>query len=178
MRHVLPVLGAASLVLLFACDKKSDSAGGTTTTSSVLQNITYSTKLPARGTHPVTQHAMRGGSGDTRPSPNSAKTSEASTDRQSRKEANVDKVDCTSLADNSAECDGNNFYFCDDQKLWVVNCDAEAKFGGSQSGACFEGDKFIDCLGCGAADDGSQVCCDFQMTVCCDKDGSCYSPKG
>jgi hypothetical protein len=179
MRHRLITLAVAgSFVLIVACDKKSAPATDTATTTSNLQQINYTKKLPSKGTKPTTQHAIKGGTGDNRPSPNSAATSEAATDRQSRKEAKVDMVDCTKLPDNSAECDGTKFYFCDDKALWYVDCDAEAKFGGVAAGSCYEGEKFIDCLGCDAADDGSQACCDFQMTVCCDKDGNCYSPKG
>jgi hypothetical protein len=177
--HVVTGICAFSLLVVLACDKKasSDAPAASATTTSVLQNISYSKKLPGKGSHKVTQKAIRGGTGDTRPSINSAKTDEPSTDRQMRKPANVDKVDCTKLADNAAECDGNSFYFCDDQALWVVDCNAEAKFGGVSGGSCFEGERFIDCLGCDTADDGSTACCDFNMTVCCDKDGACYDPK-
>jgi hypothetical protein len=171
-------------VSLAACDKTpapdnttaAPSASASAGTST-LQNITYTTKIPGRGTRPITQQAIRGGAGATIPSNASAKTSEASTDRQMRKHAKVDMADCTKLPDNAAECDGNNLYFCDDQRLWVVDCDAEAKFGGATSGACFEGEKFIDCAGCNKADDGSDVCCDSQMNTCCDSKGACYSPK-
>ncbi len=54
---------------------------------------------------------------------------------------------------------------------------AVGKLSGLSGGACFEGEKFIDCLGCDKADDGTDACCDYQMSVCCDKDGNCYSPK-
>jgi hypothetical protein len=181
MRSVITFVVAGSVfVLAVACDKKQvdTTAIDTTTTTSVLTQVSYTPKPPARGTKPVTQKAIKGGSGATLPTMTSNKTTEAATDRQGRKQhAKVDIVDCKQVPDNAAECDGNSFYFCDDQKLWVVDCDAEAKLGGAQAGSCFEGEKFIDCLGKNAADDGSEVWCDFQNTVCCDKDGSCYSPK-
>lgn len=163
-------------VAAVACSKTESTQASAP--ASDLKKISYpSTKLPSKGTKAVTQKAIKGGSGAVRPDASSAKASEASTDRQMRKAANVDKVDCSKLPDNVAECDGDNIYFCDDQSLWVTDCSAEAKFGGAQGGSCFEGEKFVDCLGCGPADDGSNVCCDFQMTVCCADDGSCYSPK-
>jgi len=36
-----------------------------------------------------------------------------------RHHAKVDVADCTKLPDNAAECNANEMYFCDDQKLWV-----------------------------------------------------------
>ena len=169
---------AIALVLftLVACRTKDEPPAPVAT--STLTAVKYvSDKLPARGTKPVTQHATRGGSGDTLPSATSRTADEEDTDRQSRKLANVDKVDCAKLPDNVGECNGDNFYFCDDKQLWVVDCKAEAKQGGAADGSCFEGEKLVDCLGCGTATDGTHVCCDFSQTVCCGDDGSCYSPK-
>ena len=178
MRHrSIGIALAGSLLIFVACDKKSDTPTDTTTTTSTLQTINYNKKPPGHGSRATTQHAVKGGTGATRPTASSPKMPEAWTDRQMRKPASVDMVDCTKLPDNSAECDGNNLYYCDDQKLWTVDCDAEAKFGGVATGSCFEGESFTNCLGCDAADDGSTACCDFQMNVCCDKDGNCYSPK-
>jgi hypothetical protein len=176
MKKVLVVLAVAGVGTL-ACSKTESTPAATP--GSDLQKISYpTTKLPSKGTKASTDKATKGGVGDTRPTSKSAKTTEASTDRQMRKAANVDKVDCSTLPDNSAECDGLSLYYCDDKQLWQVDCNAEAKFGGATSGSCYEGEKFIDCLGCGPADDGSTVCCDFQNTVCCAEDGSaCYSPK-
>lgn len=177
------VLGSAALVLVVAaCDKKSD-AGATGAASAAPAAsgpaITYSKKPPSKAGHTVTQQAKKGGSGDTRPSASSAKTSEAATDRQMRKASTVDKVDCTGAGmDNAAECDGDKLYFCDDKQLYYVDCNEESKFAGLAGGSCFEGEKFIDCLGCDKADDGSTACCDFQLSVCCDEAGNCYSPKG
>ncbi len=100
------------------------------------------------------------------------------TDRAIRKHADVDKIDCSAPNMNlKAECDGTSLYFCSSQKLWLVECDREAKLSGLAGGACFEGEKFIDCLACDKADDGTDACCDAQMSVCCDKDGNCYSPQ-
>ena len=95
-----------------------------------------------------------------------------------RKPSKVDVVDCSKLPDNVAECDKDKLYFCDDKELFVVDCNAEAKFGGAASGGCFEGEKFIDCLGCGRAADGTNVCCDLTTSVCCDDAGDCWAPKG
>jgi len=177
MRHLVWV-GGFVVVSVVGCGKKSDgTASDPMGSTSVLQNVAYNVKPPARGSRPVSQKAVNGGSGITVPSVSSQKLSEASTDRSMRTHAKEDMADCKTLPDDAAECDGTNLYFCDDSKLWVVDCNAEAKFGGASAGACFEGEKFIDCLGKQAADDGSDVWCDFQTTVCCDKDGSCYSPK-
>ena len=167
---------ACSLVVLSGCSKTSPDVD-TTQTTSTLTDVKYAAKIPARGTKPASQKAIKGGSGSTAPAVASQKLSEASTDRQVRKNAKADVADCKALPDNAAECDGNTLYFCDDQKLWMVDCDAEAKLGGASAGACFEGEKFIDCLGKTTADDNSEVWCDFQTSVCCDKDGTCYSPK-
>jgi len=168
---------ALVLMSLVACRTKEDAAP-TPVATSTLNAVKYvSDKLPARGTKPVTQHATRGGSGDTLPSSTSRTADEEDTDRQTRKLANVDKVDCSKLPDNVGECNGDSFYFCDDKQLWVVDCKAEAKMGGASDGSCFEGEKLIDCLGCGQATDGTHVCCDFSQTVCCGDDGNCYSPK-
>jgi hypothetical protein len=186
MRRLVSTLAAAgAFVLVLACDKKSEGPSGasvssssTSSTSSVLQPIKYDKKkFPAKGAHATLSMATKGGSGVTRPNAASKKLSEAGTDRETRKPATLDVVDCTALPDNSAECDGTKMYFCDDQKLWVVDCDAEAKFGGVSSGSCFEAENFTECLGCDTADDGSNVCCDFEMSVCCDASGACYSPK-
>jgi hypothetical protein len=161
-----------------ACRTKEAPPAPVATTTSTLTSVKYlSDKLPARGTKPVIQHATRGGSGDTLPSATSRTADEEDTDRQSRKLANIDKVDCAKLPDNVGECDGEKFYFCDDKQLWVVDCNAEAKTGGASDGSCFEAEKLVDCLGCGQATDGTHVCCDFSQTVCCGDDGSCYSPK-
>ena len=158
------------------------SATATTTAAPVGSgaHVKYSDKYPSRGTKPVTQTAVKGGSGDSRPTGRSSVASEISTDREFRKAATAGTIDCSAKnMDKKAECDQNDFYYCDDNKLWVVNCDAEAKQGGATTGSCYEGEHFIDCLGCGQADDKSTVCCDFQMKVCCSPDGSnCYSPKG
>lgn len=171
------VIAAASFIALLACSKTAPDVD-TTQTTSTLTEVKYSAKVPARGTKPATQKAVKGGAGGTTPTVASQKLSEASTDRQVRKPAKADLADCKALPDNAAECEGQNLYFCDDQKLWLVDCDAEAKLGGASAGSCFEGEKFIDCLGKTTADDSSEVWCDFQSTVCCDKDGACYSPKG
>jgi hypothetical protein len=172
---------AAIALVLFtvvACRTKEEDKPAPPTSTSTLTAVKYvSDKLPARGTKPVTQHATRGGSGDTLPSSTSRTADEEDTDRQSRKLANIDKVDCNKLPDNVGECNGDNFYFCDDKQLWVVDCKAEAKMGGAADGSCFEGEKLVDCLGCGQATDGTHVCCDFSQTVCCGDDGNCYSPK-
>jgi hypothetical protein len=187
MRKALILGFVGSFVVIAGCDKKTpggemapagSGSGAAGESASTLTAVKYSAKPAARGTKPSTQKAFKGGSGATVPSVSSQKLSEASTDRQVRKHAKADMADCKTLPDNAAECDGNNLYFCDDEKLWVVDCHDEAKLGGATAGACFEGEKFIDCLGQLKADDDSEVWCDFQSTVCCDKDGSCYSPKG
>jgi hypothetical protein len=178
-----PVLAVAfAVAVLAACDKKPTSDTGAATSASsegdsTLSKISYTKKPPGKGTRPVTQHAIKGGSGATAPNPQSMRTPEPSTDRQMRKRARVDLADCKQLPDNAAECDGQNMFFCDDSRLWVVDCDAEAKFSGVSGGSCYEGEKFVDCLGCDTADDGTQACCDFEMTVCCNDKGDCYSPK-
>jgi hypothetical protein len=173
MRRIASVL-VVSILCIVAC-KKEDPG---TTASTNLTSVKYqSDKLPARGTKPIMEHAVKGGSGKTAPGADSKLAYEEDTDRDMRKLANVDKVDCPNLPDNVAECEGDKFYYCDDKKLWVVDCANEAKMGGASSGSCFEGENFVDCLGCAPATDGSQVCCDFSQTICCDKDGACYSPK-
>lgn len=168
------------LVIVGACDKKD--SGSTTTASSNggggTQQQTASRKPPSKKGKTITQHAVKGGTGSTKPSAQSAVTSEVATDnKKARKEATIDEVDCATLPDNSAECDGEKFYFCDDKKLWVVDCQSEAKAIGTSSGSCYEGDKFIDCLACDKADDGSEVCCNVDMSVCCDHE-DCYSGQG
>ncbi len=165
----------AALVLSIVACKKEDPG---TTSATKLTSVKYvSDKLPARGTKPITQHATKGGSGTSSPNIESHLAYEEDTDRDLRKLANVDRVDCASLPDNVAECEGDKFYYCDDKKLWVVDCANEAKLGGVSSGSCFEGENFVDCLGCGTAIDGSHVCCDFSQTICCGDDGACYTPK-
>ena len=169
---------AIALVLFTVVACRTKEGAPTPTGTSTLTAVKYvSDKLPARGTKPVTQHATRGGTGDTLPTATSRTADEEDTDRQSRKLANIDKVDCNKLPDNVGECDGDKFYFCDDKQLWVVDCKSEAKMGGATDGSCYEGEKLIDCLGCGTATDGTHVCCDFSQTICCSDDGSCYSPK-
>ena len=148
----------------------------TTTTSGLLPTAYSKGKFPAKGAHAVTTTAKKGGSGATRPSATSKRLSERGTDRELRQAATVDMVDCNSVPDNVAECDGDSMYYCDDKALWKVDCNAEAKQGGVSTGSCFEAETFTECLGCDATQDGSTACCDFQMTVCCDKDGACYSP--
>ena len=174
MRRIVGVL-VVGVLSVIACKKEDP---GTTTGSANLTSVKYaSDKLPARGSKPTTQKAVKGGSGITAPGAESKLAYEEDTDRDLRKLANVDKVDCPSLPDNVAECEGDKFYYCDDKKLWVVDCANEAKLGGAESGSCFEGENFVDCLGCGKATDGTHVCCDFSQTICCGDDGSCYSPK-
>lgn len=177
---VAVVLLVAGLIGI-ACDKGDAAAPPAPSASAGLGHtvpIKYSTALPSRGARPAIDKAIRGGSGSTLPVPDSRRLSEVSTDRQMRKAAIVDKVDCKNPAmDNAAECDGDQMFFCDDLALWVVNCNDEAKFGGQSGGSCFEAEKFIDCLGCGKADDGTDTCCDFRMTTCCGADGTCYSAK-
>jgi hypothetical protein len=117
MKTALLLVGLSLLGL--ACKTKEDATPEQFV--SILMNVKYqSDKLPARGTKPVTQHATRGGTGDTLPTATSRTADEEDTDRQSRKLANIDKVDCTKLPDNVGECDGDNFYFCDDKQLWVT----------------------------------------------------------
>ncbi len=180
MRRFVSVLVVGAVVVAVGCDKKPDgAAASTTTTTSDLQPTKYApATFPAKGSKPATMMAVKGGTGSNVPGANSKRLSERGTDRQMRKPAMVDKADCTTAPDNSAECDGNNLYYCDDQQLWVVDCDAEAKFGGVAGGSCYEAETFTECLGCDKASDGSQTCCDFEMTVCCDPSGACYSPKG
>jgi hypothetical protein len=171
----IPLIFGLVLCVSASCKKAGSEAPVGT---SNLTNIKYvSDKLPSKGSKAITQHATKGGTGSTFPIATSRTADEEDTDRQSRKPENLDKADCENLPDNVGECDGDKFYFCDDKKLWVTDCAAEAKFGGAQDGSCYEGDKFVDCLGCGKADDGSHVCYDFSQTVCCMDDGSCYSPK-
>jgi hypothetical protein len=184
MRSLRAITLAATLLpaftIVLACDKKpstDSTAASSSAGDSTLNPINYQKKPPGKGTHPVTQKAVKGGSGPTVPGPTSLRTPEPSTDRQMRKHARADLADCNVLPDNAAECDGASIYFCDDKKLWVVDCDAEAKFSGVKGGSCFEGEKFVDCLGCDTADDGTQACCDFEMTVCCNDAGDCWSPK-
>jgi hypothetical protein len=174
MRKIIGV-AAASILVIVACKKEDPGAtgGGTTLTSIKYQ----SDKLPARGTKAVSQKAVKGGSGPNQVNPESHQAYEEDTDRDMRKLANVDKVDCAALPDNVAECDGDKFYYCDDKKLWVVDCASEAKMGGGESGTCWEGENFVDCLAKGTATDGSKVSCDFSQTICCADDGNCYSPK-
>lgn len=180
MRISSAVTVALAVVVVAACDKKPDpapAAAPAASTTSVLTPINYAKKPPGKGTRPVTQKAIKGGSGATVPNAMSMRTPEPSTDRQMRKPAKADMADCTKLPDNVAECNGTSIYFCDDQQLWQVDCDAESKFSGVSGGSCFEGEKFVDCLGCTTADDGTQACCDFEMTVCCNDAGDCWSPK-
>jgi hypothetical protein len=182
---VVAVVALGAFVVAAGCEDKKPSGGNTnaapassTTTTSTLQPTKYlPTTFPARGAKPAITRAVKGGTGVTLPDATSKRLSERGTDRQMRKPALVDKVDCNVVPDNAAECDGNQMFFCDDQRLWVVDCDAEAKFGGASSGSCFEAETFTECLGCDKASDGSTACCDFEMTVCCDEGGSCYSPK-
>ena len=178
----------AAVAIFSGCSKSDSSSNGmgaasatavsstTTTTSALMPTIYNKALFPAKGNHPVTTTAKRGGSGPVRPSASSKKLSERGTDRQMRQPATVDMVDCNAAPDNSAECDGDKMYYCDDQQLWQVDCNAEAKQGGVANGSCFEAETFTECLGCDTTQDGSAACCDFQMTVCCDKDGACYSP--
>jgi len=168
------------LLVVGACDKKE--SGSTTTAASNggggTQPQSAANKLPSKKGKTISQHAVKGGSGATKPNEKSSLTSEVATDnKKARKEANIDEVDCATLPDNAAECDGQNFYFCDDKKLWVVDCGNEAKSLGMSSGSCFEGDKFIDCLTCDKADDGSEVCCNVDESICCDHD-DCYNGQG
>jgi hypothetical protein len=159
------VVGVCGVVVV-ACNKTNESAADAAATST-LTNVKYATdKLPPRGTKPIVQHATRGGTGDTLPTATSRRADEEDTDRQSRKLAHVDNVDCTKLPDN-----------VDDMQLWVTDCNAEAKLGGAVDGSCFEGEKLVDCLGCGQATDGTRVCCDFSQTICCDAEGACWTPK-
>jgi hypothetical protein len=185
---VFAVTSFAVLAVSIGCSKSdAPSSGGgaaattavssATTTSALLPTTYNKAQFPAKGTRPVTTTAKRGGSGPTRPSNLSKKLSERGTDRESRTPATVDMVDCNAAVDNAAECDGDKMFYCDDQQLWQVDCNAEAQHGGVASGGCFEAETFTECLGCDVTADGSQACCDFEMTVCCDKDGSCYSPK-
>jgi hypothetical protein len=187
MRRWVSVLVLGAFVVAAGCDDKRSKGGdpaaaapaSSTTTTSVLQPTKYvPATFPARGTRATTSRAVRGGTGTTVPDATSKKLSERGTDREIRKPATVDKADCNTAPDNAAECDGNQMFYCDDQRLWVVDCDAEAKFGGVSSGSCFEAETFTECLGCDKTSDGSQACCDFEMTVCCDPSGACYSPKG
>jgi hypothetical protein len=186
MRRSVIVLVLGAVVMAAGCDDKKSAGGDTNaapvssaTTTSVLQATKYEpATFPAKGTKPTISRAVKGGTGGTTPDANSKRLSERGTDRQMRKPALVDKVDCNTVPDNAAECDGNQMFYCDDRRLWVVDCDAEAKFGGVSSGSCFEGETFTECLGCDKASDGSAACCDFEMTVCCDASGACYSPKG
>jgi hypothetical protein len=180
MRISPAVTIAAVFVLGSACDKKPDptpAPSAAASSDSTLAAVNYAKKPPGKGSRPVTQKAIKGGSGATAPNASSLRTPEPSTDRQMRHHAKVDVADCTKLPDNAAECNGNEMFFCDDQKLWVVDCDAEAKFSGVAGGSCFEGEHFVDCLGCATADDGTQACCDFEMTECCNDQGDCWSPK-
>src|SRR5215472_1601500 len=101
-RHVLGGLALFSIALaLAACDKKSDSpagGGGPTTTASAASNLVpikyEKQKLPPKGTHATVAVATKGGNGATRPGPTSKKLSEAGTDREMRKAATLDVVDC------------------------------------------------------------------------------------
>jgi hypothetical protein len=175
--RALIVVGVCGVVIV-ACNKSNDAAGADAVATSTLTNVKYQTdKLPPRGTKPIVQHATRGGTGDTAPNATSRRADEEDTDRQSRTLAHLDNVDCAKLPDNVGECDGNKFFFCDDQQLWVTDCNAEAKLGGAVDGSCFEGEKLVDCLGCGQATDGTRVCCDFSQTICCDAVGACWTPK-
>jgi hypothetical protein len=175
---------ACSLLLAAACTGEPKATGTPAPASASpaggpVGPINYSTKLPGKGAHPLLGRAIRGGSGSTRPQIASTRLTEPATDRQLRKPALADKVDCTDpKMDNASECDGDNLYFCDDNALWVVNCDAETKLSGLPGGSCFEGETFTNCLGCAKADDGTDVCCDFLLAECCTSAGTCYNPKG
>ena len=184
-RFVVVVSAASLTFVATACSKTDASSGGSAatagsaTTTSALVAVTYNkSTFPPKGTHAVTTTAHRGGTGGIRPATDSKKLTEHGTDRMMRQPATADVVDCTKTPDNAAECDGDKMYYCDDQQLWMVDCNAEAKQGGVAGGSCFEAETFTECLGCDTASDGSSVCCDFEMSVCCDKDGACYSPKG
>jgi hypothetical protein len=184
MRRLVSVVLVGVVVVAAGCDDKKSKDGAApvssaTTTTSVLQATKYEpATFPAKGSKPTTGRAVKGGTGATVPDATSKRLSERGTDRAMRKPALVDKVDCNTVPDNAAECDGSQMFYCDDQRLWVVDCDAEAKFGGVSTGSCFEAETFTECLGCDKASDGSSACCDFEMTVCCDTGGACYSPKG
>lgn len=174
MRNIVG-MGIAIAVVVVACKKEDP---GQSTGSTSLTSVKYqSDKLPARGAKPVSQKAIKGGDAKNQVNLESHLAYEEDTDRDMRKLANVDKVDCAALPDNVAECDGDKFFYCDDKKLWVVDCAAEAKMGGASAGSCWEGENFVDCLAQGTATDGTQVSCDFSQTICCAADGSCYSPK-
>jgi hypothetical protein len=175
---VFVVVSVVGVVVASAgCTKKAE-GGGAAEPASVLQPTVYNkATFPARGTKPITGRAVRGGTPPTAPNNMSKKLSERGTDREMRKPAKADMADCKIVPDNSAECDGDTMYYCDEQKLWMVDCNAEAKMGGVGSGSCFEAETFTECLGCDKTADGTDACCDFAMSVCCDKDGNCYSPK-
>jgi hypothetical protein len=173
-------MAVVTAALVAACDKKDPQSTTTAPSGSggTQQQSANKAKVPSKGKNAITQHAQKGGSGSTKPSKDSATTSEVATDnKKARKEATMDEVDCATLPDNTAECDGTSFYFCDDKKLWVVDCNAEAKNLDMSSGSCFEGDKFIDCLACDKADDGDEVCCNVDNSVCCDHD-DCWNGQG
>src|SRR6185436_17662240 len=95
---------AVAFLSLIACKKEDP---GTTTGATNLTSVKYATdKLPAGGSKPITQRAVKGGSGISTPGAESKLAYEEDTDRDLRKLATVDRVDCPSLPDNVAECDG------------------------------------------------------------------------
>jgi len=136
------------------------------------------TKRTKAGAKPLGK-GTKGGSGGSRPTASSNKTSSTTAGLGDDVDPAPDPDPCENQPDRVAECDGKKLYYCQDHDLMVVNCDSVAKQASYTSGDCVEApsDHITDCLGCDVDDDGSVLCCDFGGTICCDDKGNCFDPK-
>jgi hypothetical protein len=85
---------------------------------------------------------------------------------------------CTGVADGKAVCGSDTaLYFCAGQQLYQLDCNAlmTSPDYGFAAGACYQTDAVTDCFGCGAAPDGTNVCCAGvpDGLLCCDDQSQC-----
>jgi hypothetical protein len=136
-------------------------------------------KLPSLDAGKPAGQGKKGGT-NTQPSASSQSASGPTTSSQQRTKVDADGDNpCADVPDGKAVCGSDTaLLFCAGQQLYQIDCNAlmTSSEGGFASGACYQTDTKTDCFGCGAAADGSNLCCAPASSgpwLCCDDSTTC-----
>ncbi|MBT9555951.1 MAG: hypothetical protein IV100_07980 [Myxococcales bacterium] len=127
-------------------------------------------KLPKSG-----KNKKKGTKGGTDGSDPSAESQFKTTFSETAEEVDDPDGVCEDAPDLVAECSSESeVRYCEEETLFVDDCDAFADSLGYESGACFETEVSTDCFVCDSAEVGSRICCAADLSVCCDDNGDCF----
>ncbi|MEO7095910.1 MAG: hypothetical protein ABI175_21800, partial [Polyangiales bacterium] len=178
------VLLCVAAFVVPACDRKTDTNGSGGASSAAVGPAIDKAKekakekaneKPKAKPADAKKTAAKGGEASKdKPPAKDAKKAHEATQKEKKKVDSAESAACDDVPDGAAACGGDNLFLCIQKDLYAVDCNALAKSHGFETGACFETETQVDCLGCMKLDDGSTACCSADEGYCCDGDGFCW----